>query len=140
VTAPGKTATINELRGELARTLPEFMMPANFVFLEDFPLLANGKIDRRALPVPVLDRPVLPVPYAAPRDRTESTLTKIWMEVLQLERIGVNDRFLDLGGDSLRATQILNRTVKSFGIQLSVRDLFRTETIAQMAELVARRT
>lgn len=136
VTAPGKTASINELRRGLAHTLPDFMMPSSFVFLEDFPLLPNGKIDRRALPVPSIDRPVLPVPYAAPRDLTESTLTAIWMDVLQLEKIGINDRFLDLGGDSLRATQILGRTLKSFGIELSVTDVIRTETIAEMAELI----
>ena len=136
VTAPGKTATINELRRGLAHTLPDFMMPSSFVFLEDFPLLPNGKIDRSALPVPSVDRPVLPVPYAAPRDLTESILTAIWMDVLQLEKIGINDRFLDLGGDSLRATQILGRTLKSFGIELSVSDVIRTETIAQMAGLI----
>lgn len=136
VTAPGETATINELRRGLSETLPEFMMPSSFVFLEDLPLLPNGKINRRALPVPSVDRPVLPVAYAAPRDLTESTLTAIWMGVLQLGRIGINDRFLDLGGDSLRAAQILGRTVTSFGIELSVSDLIRSETIAQMAELI----
>ena len=72
-----------------------------------------------------------------PRDRTESTLAAIWKDVLQLERIGINDRFLDLGGDSLRATQILGRTMQAFGIELSVSDLIRTETIAQRAELIA---
>lgn len=136
VTAPGKTASINELRRGLAHTLPDFMMPSSFVFLEDFPLLPNGKIDRHALPIPTIDRPVLPVLYAAPRDLTESTLAAIWMDVLQLEKIGIDDRFLDLGGDSLRATQILGRTLKSFGIELSVTDVIRTETIAQMAELI----
>jgi polyketide synthase PksJ len=115
------------------------MVPSSFVFLEAFPLLPNGKIDRRALPLPTADRPALPVPYTAPRDLTESTLAGIWMEVLQLERIGINDRFLDLGGDSLRATQILGRTVKAFGIELSVTDVIRTETIAQMAELITTR-
>ena len=140
VTAPGKIATIDELRRALARTLPEFMMPSSFVFLEDFPLLPNGKVNRRALPVPSVDRPVLPVPYAAPRGHTESTLTAIWMEVLQLGRIGINDRFLDLGGDSLRATQILGRTMRSFGLELSIGDLIQTETIAQMAELITTRT
>lgn len=139
VTAPGKIATINALRRGLAQTLPEFMMPSSFVFLEEFPLLANGKVDRRALPVPSVDRPVLPIPYAAPRNLMESRLTAIWMEVLQLARIGINDRFLDLGGDSLRATQILGRTISSFGIELSVSDLIQTETIAQMAELVTAR-
>jgi amino acid adenylation domain-containing protein len=136
IAAPGKTATINELRRGLAQTLPEVMMPSSFVFLEDFPLLANGKINRRALPIPSVERPVLPVPYAPPRDVTESTLTAIWMDVLQLERIGIDDRFLDLGGDSLRATQILGRTMESFGIELSISDVIRAETIAQMAELI----
>ncbi len=139
IMAPGKTAIVDELRRGLARTLPDSMMPSSFVFLEDFPLLPNGKINRRALPIPSVDRPVLPVPYAAPRDLAETTLTAIWMDVLQLERIGINDRFLDLGGDSLRATQILGRTLKSFGIELSISDVIRTETIAQMAELIAMR-
>jgi len=140
ITAPGRTASVSELRRGLGQTLPEVMMPSSFVFLEDFPLLPNGKINRRALSVPSTDRPVLPVPYAAPRDRRESTLTAIWMDVLQLERIGIHDRFLDLGGDSLRATQILGRAMQSFGIELSVGDLIRTETIAQMAELISTRS
>jgi len=140
VTAPGKSATISELRCGLDHILPDFMMPSSFVFLEDFPLLPNGKINRRALPVPSVGyRPVLPVPYAPPRDLTESTLTAIWMDVLQLERIGIDDRFLDLGGDSLRAIRILNRTRESFGKELSFSDVIRTETIAQMAELITTR-
>jgi acyl carrier protein len=86
-----------------------------------------------------MDRSTLPAPYAAPRDLVESTLTQIWMDVLQLERIGIHDRFLDLGGDSLRATQILSRAWQLFGIELSVGDVMRTETIAEMAELIALR-
>jgi amino acid adenylation domain-containing protein len=139
ITAPGKTATVGELRRGLGRSLPDFMMPSSFVFLEEFPLLPNGKVDRRALPLPGMDRPVLPVPYAPPRDLVESTLTAIWMDVLQLERIGINDRFLDLGGDSLRASQILNRAMQQLGIQLSVSDVIRTETVAEMAQLIALR-
>jgi len=140
IAAPGRTASMSELRRALAQTLPDVMMPSSFVFLEDFPLLPNGKINRRGLPVPSTDRPVLPVPYAAPRNPRESTLTAIWMDVLQLQRIGIHDRFLDLGGDSLRATQILGRALKSFGVELSVGDLIRTETIAQMAELITTRS
>jgi acyl carrier protein len=139
VTVPGQTTTINELRHELAQTLPDFMMPSSFVFLEDFPLLPNGKVNRRALPAPSADRPVLPVPYAAPRDPTESTLRAIWMDVLQLGRIGIDDRFLDLGGDSLRATQILARALTSFGIELSISDVIRADTIAQMAKVITMR-
>lgn len=139
IAAPGKTATMDELRRGLAETLPEFLIPSSFVFLEEFPLLPNGKINRGALPAPRLGRPTQPAPYAAPRDLTESTLTAIWMEVLELERIGINDRFLDLGGDSLRATQILSRAMKSFAVELSIGEVIRTETIAEMAALIAGR-
>lgn len=139
ITVPGRTTTAVELRSSLAQTLPDFMLPSSFVFLEEFPLLPNGKVDRRALPLPTMERPVLPTPYLAPRDLVESKLTEIWIDVLQLERIGVNDRFLDLGGDSLRATQILRRVWQLFGIELSVGDVIRAETIADMADLIALR-
>jgi acyl carrier protein len=140
VAAPGKSAEISELKKELAQTLPDFMIPSSFVFLEDFPLLPNGKINRRGLPVPNFDRPVLPVTYAAPRNFIEVTLTTIWMEVLQLEKIGVNDRFLDLGGDSLRAGRILSRISNALQVNLSIEEVLLTETIAEMAELITTRT
>ena len=137
VPTSGMTPSLDDLRSPLGQALPDYMMPASFVFLDEFPLLPNGKVDRRALPLPNLDRPDLPETYAAPRNFIESTLTAIWMDVLQLEKIGIHDRFLYLGGDSLRATQILNRTIQSFGVEISIGDLMRTETIAQMAELIA---
>jgi amino acid adenylation domain-containing protein len=140
VAAPGKSAEISELKKELGQTLPDFMIPSSFVFLEDFPLLPNGKINRRGLPVPSFDRPVLPVTYAAPRNFIEVTLTTIWMEVLQLEKIGVNDRFLDLGGDSLRAGRILSRISNALQVNLSIEEVLLTETIAEMAELITTRT
>src|SRR5262249_26201308 len=129
--------TVGELRRGLAQTLPDFMMPSSFVFLEDFPLLANGKVDRRALPVPAPARPVLPVSYAAPRNPIESALVAIWMGVLGLEQVGIHDRSLDLGGDSLRAIRILNHTLDSFTVELSISDLLKTPTIAQLADLIA---
>jgi acyl carrier protein len=137
VAAPGKSASIDELRRRLALTLPDFMMPSNFVILEDLPLLPNGKVNRRALPAPGAERPELPELYAAPRNPTEATLAAIWSEVLELKTIGIHDRFLDLGGDSLRGSRILRRTIESLGIELSITDVLRTETIAQMAELIA---
>jgi amino acid adenylation domain-containing protein len=136
VAASGSVVTVSELRRGLAQTLPDFMMPSNFVFLEDFPLLPNGKVNRRALPVPTPARPVLPVPYAMPRNPIESTLVAIWMEVLSLEKVGIHDRFLDLGGDSLRATRVLNRARDSFTVKLSISDLLKTESIAQLADLI----
>jgi acyl carrier protein len=115
------------------------MMPSSFVFLEELPLLPNGKVNRRALPLPSMERPALPTAYAPPRDLVESKLTEIWIDVLQLERVGINDRFLDLGGDSLRATQILRRVWQLFGIELSVGDVIGAETVAEMADLIAAR-
>jgi acyl carrier protein len=136
VPAPGKTALIDELRRELALTLPDFMMPSHFVILEDLPLLPNGKVNRRALPPPGAERPELPELYVAPRNATEATLATIWSEALEIDTIGIHDRFLDLGGDSLRASRILGRTIDCLGIELSVTDVLQTETIAQMAEMI----
>src|SRR5713101_2723987 len=136
VTAPGRTAIMNELRCELAQTLPEFMMPSSFVFLEDFPLLPNGKIDRRALPVPTVDRPVLAVPYTAPRHPLEGQIAVIWGELLNVPQVGVFDDFFALGGHSLLAAQLMQRLEAEVGIEISVSDVIRTETIAQMAELI----
>ncbi|HKY08279.1 MAG TPA: non-ribosomal peptide synthetase [Candidatus Binatia bacterium] len=138
VRVPGKAARTDELRRGLSETLPDFMMPSNFVFLDDFPLLPNGKINRRALPAPELDRKALERPYTAPRTETESSLVQIWTEVLQLESVGIYDRFLDLGGNSLRAVRILNRARDCFEVELSLSDLMLTETVAQMADLIAR--
>jgi acyl carrier protein len=137
VPSPAKTPTVDHLRSALGQVLPDYMIPASFLFLDQFPLLPNGKVDRRALPLPNLDRPELLEPYAEPRNPIESRLTAIWMDVLQLEKIGIHDRFLHLGGDSLRATQILNRAIQSFGVELTIGDLMGMETIAQMAELIA---
>jgi amino acid adenylation domain-containing protein len=136
VPATGVAPTVSELRHALALTLPEYMMPSAFVFLKAFPLLPNGKIDRRALPVPDHLRPALNVPYVAPRTPTESELARIWAEVLELEQIGINDRFLELGGDSLRATRILSRVVQTFRVEFSIQALLDAPTVAQMAKLI----
>ena len=128
--------TVNELRHRLAQTLPDFMVPSSFIFFDNFPLLPNGKVNRRALPIPSAARPPLAVTYVAPRNPTETTLTAIWMEVLNLEKIGIHDRFLDLGGDSLRAGRLHNRILEVFKTEISLVKLLQTPTIAQMAELV----
>jgi acyl-coenzyme A synthetase/AMP-(fatty) acid ligase len=134
VPAAGSAPTVSDLHRVLAQTLPDYMMPSAFVFLDTLPLLPNGKIDRRALPVPSPARPALDVPYAAPRSPIESELVRIWAEVLDLEQVGIYDRFLDLGGHSLLATRILTRVIGTFRVELSVRVLFETPTVAQMAK------
>ncbi|HTN70766.1 MAG TPA: non-ribosomal peptide synthetase [Methylomirabilota bacterium] len=137
VTAASKAPTVSKLRRALAQTLPDYMVPSAFVFMDTLPLLPNGKIDRRALPAPNHARPALNVPYVAPRTPTESDLARIWAEVLGLEQVGVHDNFLELGGDSLVATRILSRVVKTFRVELSIPALFDAPTVAQMAELIA---
>ena len=139
VPVPGRTVTFDEIRHALARTLPAYMLPASVVSLPALPLLPTGKVDRRALPVPGAARPAPAAGDAAPRDPTERALVEIWQEVLEVERVGVDERFLDLGGDSLRAFKVLARAVEAFEVDLSMADLFRTETVAQMAELIRRR-
>jgi amino acid adenylation domain-containing protein len=122
------------LRGYLKRSLPEYMLPASFVFLESFPLMPNGKVDRRALPVPN-ERPEVGA-YVAPRTPSEEVLAGIWAEVLKVERVGVADNFFELGGHSLLATRVMARTREAFGLELPLRTLFGAPTIAELAEWV----
>jgi acyl-coenzyme A synthetase/AMP-(fatty) acid ligase/acyl carrier protein len=136
VPAAGVAPTVSELRRALTQTLPDYMMPSAFVFLETLPLSPTGKIDRRALPAPNHARPALNAPYVAPRTPTESDLARIWAEVLELEQVGVHDDFLDLGGDSLLATRILSRVIQTFRVELSIQALLAAPTVAQMAELI----
>jgi acyl-coenzyme A synthetase/AMP-(fatty) acid ligase/acyl carrier protein len=137
VPAAGEAPTVSELRRALAQTLPDYMMPSAFVFLDALPVLPNGKVDRRALPAPDHSRPALDVPYVAPRTPIESDLARIWAEVLSVKQVGIHDDFLELGGHSLLATRILTRVIEKFRVELSIQALFETPTVAQMAALVA---
>lgn len=124
-----------ELRADLSSRLPNYMVPSAFVRLDTMPLSANGKIDRKTLPTPHIaaqreDR------YIAPRNPTEETLASIWEEVLDMERVGVNDNFFDLGGHSLLAVQVLSRVRSVFGVDIPLRTLFETTTIEQLAEII----
>jgi acyl carrier protein len=139
VPVAGVAPTVSELRRALSQTLPDYMMPSAFVFLEALPLLPNGKIDRRTLPTPNRTRPALDVSYVAPRTPVESNLAGIWADVLNVQPIGIHDRFLELGGHSLLATQILSRVMETFGVEFSIRALFENPTVAEMAEVIARR-
>jgi amino acid adenylation domain-containing protein len=127
-------AKADDLRAHLARRLPEYMVPSVFVALEALPLSPNGKVDRKALPVPTLARREEEI--VAPRTPTEEALAAIWKELLNLERVGVEDRFFELGGHSLLATQVLARVKQTFGVEISLHEVFRTPTIAGLAALV----
>ncbi|HEV3050189.1 MAG TPA: amino acid adenylation domain-containing protein, partial [Longimicrobium sp.] len=107
---------VDALRAHMRQSLPEYMVPGAFVVLDRLPLTANGKVDRKALPAPELasaeDR------YVAPRTQVEEVLAGIWAEVLRLERVGVEESFIDLGGHSLLATRVVSRVRAVFGIEL----------------------
>jgi len=128
--------TVTELRRILADKLPDYMVPSTFITLDALPLTATGKVDRRALPPPDRTRPALETPFAAPRTPVEEKLAQIWAGVLGLDRVGMHDSFLDLGGDSLLATQVISRVLAQFEVRLPLRFLFDEPTVAEMAVLL----
>lgn len=137
VAAQTPAPTTQELRQFLQATLPEHMIPAAFVFLDAMPLNPNGKIERRALPIPELAGAA--DHYVAPRTPTEQILADIWAEILGMARVGIHDNFFDIGGHSLMATQAISRIREQFGVELPLRVLFEVEDIAALAEtLVAK--
>jgi amino acid adenylation domain-containing protein len=133
---PEATASVGELRSFLKQQLPEYMIPSAFVMLEALPLTPNGKVDRRALPTPDTARPELEKPFVAPRTEVEERLAAIWSEVLGLEQVGVRDNFFELGGHSLLATQIVSRLREVFGMELPLRRLFESPTVAELAKSI----
>jgi len=130
------SSLIGELRGLVKNQLPAYMMPTAFVVLETMPLTPNGKVDRRALPVPAHSRPETLTGFIAPRTTTEQRLATVWSEVLKLESIGVDDNFFELGGHSLLATRLISKVRELFQVEIPLRRLFETPTIAGLAESI----
>jgi acyl carrier protein len=137
VAASEPAPNISELRGFLKEKLPDYMIPSAFVALERMPVTPNGKIDRQALPAYHNVRPELETPYVASRTVTEACLADIWAEVLGLDRVGIHDNFFHLGGHSLAATRVVSQVIKKFQLEVPLRSLFQSPTIAEMAELIA---
>ena len=127
----------SRLRSYLTGRLPSYMIPFAFVVLDELPLLPNGKTDRLALPDPGRDRPEIGVGYVAPQTPIERKLTEIWAEVLDIDDVGVDDDFLEIGGDSLKATRILSRAISTFEVEVPLQELFGSPTISDMALVVA---
>ena len=141
VIADGAAPTIGALREHLMLTLPDFMVPAVFVWLPALPLTSSGKVDRRALPEPELDRETLSRAYVAPRTSAEKTLAEIWQRVLRLERVGAEDNLFELGGDSLLSVQIVSQA-RSAGLGVTLTQVLRHPTInalARVAQVAASR-
>ena len=124
------TADTSQIRAELTDRLPGYMVPAAVVMIDALPLTVNGKLDTRALPAPGYQDTDS---YRAPATLTEEVLAGIYVQVLGLERVGVDDSFFDLGGDSLSAMRVIAAINKSFDAGLSVRAVFEAPTVAQLA-------
>src|SRR4051812_8328614 len=125
--------TADSLRGYLKDQLPDYMVPSAIVLLPKLPLTANGKIDRQALPEP---EQVEAKAYVAPRTPTEEVVANIWAEVLRREKISVEDNFFDLGGHSLLATQVISRVRRTLNVDIPLRTLFETPTVARISEQI----
>ncbi|MBV6623045.1 MAG: amino acid adenylation domain-containing protein [Rivularia sp. (in: Bacteria)] len=124
----------SELRSFLQAKLPEYMLPSAFVLLKSLPLTANGKIDRQALPIPVIGE--LEHKFIAPRTPVEQVLAGIWAKLLGLTRVSVTDNFFELGGHSLLLTQLVVKVREAFQIDLPYQILFETPTVAELAKQI----
>jgi acyl carrier protein len=127
------------IRQALRATLPDHMVPAHLVLLDTMPLNATSKVDRTALPRPGRTRPELETSFEAPRTPIEEMLSRIWTEVLGLDRVGVHDGFLELGGDSLLAARVVSRVLDALDVDVPVRALLESPTVAAMAMVVIAR-
>jgi amino acid adenylation domain-containing protein len=125
--------TAQEIRSFLKEKLPAYMIPSTFLILESLPLTPNGKVDRRALPDADQTRPEMKHPFVAPRTPTEMSFAKIWADVLKVEKIGIHDNFFDLGGHSLKATELTSRLSTALKLDVPVRLLFLHPTVAELA-------
>jgi acyl carrier protein len=122
-----------ELREALRQRLPDPMVPEAFVWLERLPLTPNGKLDRRALPKPVAGVASADEP---PADPVEEWVADLWRELLGLDKVGRHDNFFDLGGHSIVATRVVSRLEQDLGVEIPLRSLFETPTIAGLANRI----
>ena len=123
-----------DLRNHLKNYLPDYMIPTYFKRVESFPLTDNGKVDRKALRNLAVISKEENTDYVAPETEFEKILSEIWSEVLQIEKIGVHDNFLELGGNSLAAIRITSRVNNAFDLDLPVNTVFENPNISQLAE------
>ncbi len=136
VTEAGAEVTAEELKGHLRASLPDYMVPQAVVTLDAMPLTRNGKVDRRALPVPEGYAREIATAYVAPATPVEEMVAGIWSELFGIERIGVNDNFFELGGHSLLATQVLARVEEILAVKLPLRDFFEATAIRTLARAI----
>ena len=126
----------SELRAHLKAKLPDYMVPSAFVILDFLPLTPNGKVDRNALPPFDRDTVIRDPIFVAPGNAREKAIADIWAEILGVKRISVHDNFFDLGGHSLKATQVVSRLRKAFQSDIPLRHMFEFPTIAELAAVI----
>jgi natural product biosynthesis luciferase-like monooxygenase protein len=126
---------VAEMRRHLSRHLPDYMVPADFIVLEQLPLTPNGKVDRKALPK-VNGSTAGPTEFIAPDTPTEKALADLWQKVLRLDRVSMKDNFFASGGHSLLAMQLAGHVRDRFGIDLPLRNLFERPTVGKLAEAI----
>ncbi|MBG9685645.1 non-ribosomal peptide synthetase, partial [Bacillus mycoides] len=126
---------VKDLRNYIKENLPEYLIPAIFVTIESLPLSPNGKVNRAALPAPEVSGSDL-IEFTPPRNSTEEAIAEIWMQLLQVDQIGIHDNFFELGGHSLVATQVISRLHEALGVRLSVRSIFSHSTVAELATYI----
>jgi len=127
-------STTEELRDFLRNRLPGYMLPSQFVLLDQMPLSANGKLDRSALPALGASRPTLTAGYAAPQTPLEQTIAEVWQEFLRLKTVGVNDVFFELGGHSLLLVLVHEKLQQRLGREVPIADLFKFPTVRALAQ------
>jgi len=133
-----ETLSVSALREYLSGELPDYMIPSYFIHLEQMPVTPNGKINREALPEPVDQRPQLEVVYLEPESEMEKIIARTWQEELELEKIGVNDNFFDLGGNSMIVVRLINRLNQEFNKNIPVVSMFKHRTIRTFSEYMTR--
>jgi non-ribosomal peptide synthetase component F len=138
VPASGAAPSPADLRTFLSGKLPQYLIPARFISLAAFPLSPNGKVDRAALPAPVVANGGAAV--EAPSTQLEQTLVELWQRILRVERVGLDDNFFDLGGDSLMIVAVHSNLQKVFEAEIPVTDLFEFTTIRTLARHLGEKT
>ena len=128
-----------ELRQYLKKKLPEYMVPSIFVKMETMPLTPNGKIDRKSLPQPKIDRPELVQEFILPQNELQESVSRLWSKILKIDKIGIDDNFFDLGGDSLLSVQLVMLLEKEMKIEIPVVKFFQYPTIRNFADYIERK-
>ncbi|WP_159061656.1 alpha/beta fold hydrolase, partial [Streptomyces corchorusii] len=132
VPTPGHTPATHQLRAHLQQQLPDYMVPAVYVTLDQLPLTPNGKVDTKALPAPDHHRPDLDTTYTPPRNTTEETIAGVWSDVLGVGTVGIHDNFFELGGQSISSVRVVSR-LREAGLGVALQQIVRHPTVAQLA-------